>query len=167
MNHSFPTRFLTAGQSPFYHNRMNRLPGAIPLFLAALIILSSCNRQPSYPAPERRGDHVSIDVSRLKEEVPVFYTYRFQDKPISFFLFKLDEKILSFFDACVSCYPHRQGYRYDDDGSVTCRHCNIRFPLYKLEKGLGNCYPIKIEGRLENGKYLIPVATLEAGADKF
>jgi len=43
----------------------------------------------------------------------------------------------------------------------------MKFSLNKLEKGLGGCYPIKIEGRIENGKYLIPLASLEAEAGKF
>ena len=43
----------------------------------------------------------------------------------------------------------------------------MKFSVYKLEKGLGSCFPIKIEGRMENGKYLIPIAVLEAEAGKF
>ena len=66
----------------------------------------------------------------------------------------------------MTCYPHKKGYRCED-GAVTCRYCNMNFSLYKLEKGLGGCYPIKIEGRIEDGNYLIPVATLEKTADKF
>ena len=45
--------------------------------------------------------------------------------------------------------------------SVTCRYCNMKFPIYKLEKGLGSCYPIKIAGKTEQGKYLISLAALE------
>jgi uncharacterized membrane protein len=43
----------------------------------------------------------------------------------------------------------------------------MKFSLYKLRQGLGGCYPIKIEGRIEDGNYLIPAATLEKAADKF
>jgi hypothetical protein len=39
--------------------------------------------------------------------------------------------------------------------------------VYKLEKGIGNCYPIKIAGRMENGKYLIHRSSLEQEAGKF
>ncbi|HEX9020309.1 MAG TPA: Fe-S-containing protein, partial [Nitrospirota bacterium] len=74
--------------------------------------------------------------------------------------------VSSYLDACASCYIHKRGYEYKG-GTVICRHCGTQFPVPKLEKGLGSCYPIKIEGRMENGKYLIPAATLEAAADKF
>ncbi len=107
-----------------------------------------------------------VDATALKLEAPLFFTYQYQGKDISFFVIKIDDNILSFFDACVTCYPHKRGYRYED-GFVVCRACNQRFSVYKLEKGMGSCYPIKIAGRMENGKYLIPIATIEAGAKWF
>jgi uncharacterized membrane protein len=78
----------------------------------------------------------------------------------------MDDKTLSFLDACASCYPHKQGFRCEDN-AVICRNCNVRFPIGKLEKGMGSCYPIKIEGRMEKGKYLISADTLAKAADKF
>jgi uncharacterized membrane protein len=60
----------------------------------------------------------------------------------------------------------KRGYQ-EKDGYVVCRACDMRFSVYKLEKGIGGCYPIKIEGKTENGHYLIPVKTLEGKADKF
>lgn len=144
------------------------IPLLLTMFLAAVLVMvsASCSRQPSYTSPPLAGTNAVIDLSGLKLEVPQFYTYNYHNKPISFFVVKLNDKVLAFFDACASCYPHKQGYRYED-GCVTCRQCSMRFPLYKLEKGFGGCYPIKIEGRVENGKYLIPVAMIEAAEDKF
>jgi len=78
----------------------------------------------------------------------------------------MDTGVQSYFDACASCYPHKLGYGCED-GSVVCRNCGQRFSIHKLEKGLGGCYPIKLEGRTENDKYLIPRASLEAEAGKF
>jgi uncharacterized membrane protein len=127
---------------------------------------ASCSRQTVYPAPSLAGSNVVVDVSALKPDVPQFFTYQYQGKNISFFVVKIDDNILSFLDACVTCYPHKQGYRYED-GVVVCRACNQRFSVYKLEKGIGNCYPIKIAGGMKDGKYLIPVATIEAGAKWF
>jgi uncharacterized membrane protein len=134
--------------------------------VTALLMCSSCSRQPSYPSAPQTVRDVVIDTEGLQPAVPKFYTYHFQGKNISYFLIKIDNKVSSFFDACASCYTHKQGYRYED-GAVTCRYCNMKFPVSKLEKGLGGCYPIKIEGRLDKGNYLIPVATLEKMADKF
>ncbi len=129
-------------------------------------LLSACSRQPAYPSPVIEGRRAVIDTAALKPEVPLFYTYRYQNRNISFFIIKLNDRVLSFFDACVSCYPHKLGYRYED-GVVVCRACSLRFSVYKLEKGIGGCYPIKLEGKLEGGKYLIPLSALEAEAGKF
>jgi uncharacterized membrane protein len=131
-----------------------------------LVMLSSCSQHVSYPSPTQIGPDIVIDTSVLELEVPKFYTYRFQNKQINFFVIKMEDKTLSFLDACASCYPHKQGYRYENN-SVVCRYCNVKLSISKLEKGLGNCYPIKIDGKMEKDKYLIPAATLEAAANKF
>ncbi len=136
------------------------------LFVVLFVSTLSCTRQTVHPAPAIEGRNAIIAMTALENEVPQFYTYRYQDKDISFFVLKMDGKISSFFDACASCYPHKQGYRYED-GFVVCRYCNVSFPLHKLEKGIGGCYPIRLEGRIENGKYLIPLSAIEAEAGKF
>ena len=144
------------------------IEGAVFLMVASLMlfILSACSRQVSYPSPVRIGSDIVIDMSSLELEVPKFYTYEVQGKKVNFFVIKMDDKTLSFLDACASCHPHKQGYRCEDN-AVTCRYCNVRYPLSKLEKGIGNCYPIKIEGRMEKCKYLISADTLAKAADKF
>lgn len=141
---------------------------AISMFfcIVVLSLCASCNRQPRYPAPTRIGQNVAVDAASLREEVPAFFTYEYQGRPISFFIVKINGRVSSFLDACASCYLHKQGYRYDD-GRVTCRACGMKFSLYQLEKGIGGCYPIKIEGRMENENYLIPLAELGKHAKKF
>ncbi len=141
-----------------------------PLFIitAALFLLVqtySCT-QTSYPAAPQNGTDIVIDTASLEPDMPKFYSYHYQDKSISYFALKLDGKVLAFLDGCASCYAHKKGYRFSE-GEVVCKYCNIRFPIYKLEKGLGNCYPIKIEGRMKNGRYVIPVALIEAEAARF
>lgn len=136
------------------------------LILSLGLLLNACSRQPVYPSPLISGRNALIEASSLKPEMPQFYTYHYQGKNISFFVVRLNGKIVSFFDACASCYPHKRGYRCED-GSVVCRACGLKFSVYQLEKGLGGCYPIKLEGKLENGRYLIPLASLEAEAGKF
>lgn len=137
-------------------------------FLPAFILFacSSCSRQPHYAPAAQRGPDIVIETSTLAPDVPKFYRYSYQDRNINFFVIKINEEVSSFLDACASCYSHKQGYRCED-GAVICRYCGMKFPVYKLEKGLGSCYPIKIDGRMEHGKYLIPVASLEAATDKF
>jgi uncharacterized membrane protein len=145
---------------------IKKMRAVVFLVLSLLPGLESCSRQSVYPPPVLSGDSVIVDVATLKEEVPQFYTYQYNGKNISFFVLKLNDGVLSFLDACTSCYPHKLGYQYED-GSVLCRACGLRFSVYKLEKGLGGCYPIRIQGRMKNGKYLIPRASLELEAGKF
>jgi len=143
-----------------------RLMMSALFLLTVLLTCSSCSRQPSYPSAPQSARDIIIDTEGLQSAVPKFYTYHFQGKNISYFLLKIDNKVSSFLDACASCYTRRQGYRFED-GAVTCRACGMKFSVYKLERGIGGCYPIKIEGRLDKGNYLIPVATLEKMADRF
>jgi uncharacterized membrane protein len=142
------------------------LPARILLLFFSLWILTACSRQPTYPPPPRQGADIIIDIAGLQPDAPKFYTYRYEGKKINFFVCKVRDNVVSFLDACASCYAQKRGYRYDE-GKVTCRDCNMKFSMYQLEKGLGSCYPIKIEGRVEDGKYFIPVAILEGAADKF
>lgn len=135
-------------------------------FLLLAALLFGCTRQSVYPAPPVSGADAVIDTAALTPDVPQFFTYQYQGRNISFFVISMDGKVVSFFDACASCYKHKQGYRWEENG-VTCRYCGMKFPIYKLEKGLGGCYPIRLEGRIAEGKYRIPLASLEAEAGKF
>jgi len=132
-----------------------------------ILSLASCAKPPVYPEPERTGSDVVINISSLKPAVPEFFTYHYnKSRNINFFVINIDGKIFSFFDACERCYPKKLGYRFDN-GSVLCRACDIRFPLSEIEKGVGSCSPIKLEGYVKDGKYFIPVSNIEAKADKF
>jgi uncharacterized membrane protein len=144
---------------------MARLAIVLSLLFSATWFIG-CSRQPAYPSPPMAGGNVVIEIAALQADAPAFFTYHYQGKKINFFVFKDHEKILSFLDACAGCYPHKRGYRYDD-GAVICRYCSQKFPVSKLEKGLGSCYPIRLGGRMENGKYLIPLFALESAVNQF
>lgn len=137
-------------------------------FISCIVLLFviSCSRQPVYPRPTTVGSEVVIDVSTLKPETPEFYTYHYRNRNINFFVVKINDKILSFLDACMSCYPKKLGYRYDN-GYITCRSCDVRYSVAETEKGFGSCFPIRITGNLQNGKYFIPLSALEGMAEKF
>jgi uncharacterized membrane protein len=113
-----------------------------------------------YPEPPLKGSDVVIDAERLRSESPVFFTLRYHGKKITFFVLKIDDKVLSFLDSCISCYPSKLGYRVDG-AHITCRTCDVRYPLSEIEKGFGSCSPVRIEGHLQNGEYHIPVSQLE------
>ena len=134
--------------------------------ITALALFPSCSRQTSYPAPMQQGDNIVIDVASLRPDTPVFFSYAYRAKNINFFLLRINNKVSSFLDACATCYRQKLGYR-PEDGHVICRACNTRYSIYKLEKGLGGCYPIRINGVMKASEYLIPAASLERMADKF
>jgi uncharacterized membrane protein len=139
---------------------------SICIFFLVFPFLVSCARQPVYPAPLLKGTEVAVDVKTLRPERPVFFTYRYHGKNINFFVLKIHEEVLSFLDACMSCYPEKLGYRVDD-AAITCKECNVRYSLPNIVKGFGSCLPIRIEGHLQDGEYHIPVSQLEGVADKF
>ncbi len=138
----------------------------IALALSLFLFVSACSRQPRYPAPPVRDGKVVIAVSDLAPETPRFYTYEFKNKPISFFVIKMNGGVVSYLDACVTCYPRKLGYAHEN-GRMACRTCNIQFSIYKLDKGIGGCYPIKLNGQTAGRAYEIPTALLEAEAGKF
>jgi uncharacterized membrane protein len=113
-----------------------------------------------------QGEDVVIQVASLPLEVPQFYSYRAKNKDVNFFVLRMQDHVLSFLDACLTCYPRKLGYEYKD-GYVVCRACDTTYSVYKLEKGIGGCFPIRIDGRQEGSAYLIARSTLERHAAKF
>jgi len=128
--------------------------------------LASCSREQRYASPPIEGENVVIRITSLPLELPQFYSFRTKDKDVDFFVIRMQDRVLSFLDACLTCYPRKLGYR-SADGAMVCRACDTRYSIYKLEKGIGGCYPIRIDGRLEKGNFLIPRSTLERHAGKF
>lgn len=134
--------------------------------VGVIALFASCSRQQRYPAPPIEGENVAIQMASLPLEVPQFYSYRINGKDVNFFVIRIQDRVHSFLDACLTCYPRKLGYE-SKDGFVVCRACNTTYSVYKLEKGIGGCYPIHMEGRLEKGYYLIPRSTIERHAGKF
>ncbi|MFO0752871.1 MAG: Fe-S-containing protein [Thermodesulfovibrionales bacterium] len=134
--------------------------------LLLLALLASCSGQAAHPSAPTAGSDVIIDAASLAPDTPRFFTYRFQGKNINFFVVRYEGKVLSFLDACVTCYRSKQGYRVREGGLV-CRDCGKAYTLPEVETGLGGCFPIKIKGILKEGKYHIPRAALEQAAAVF
>lgn len=107
-----------------------------------------------------------VDISTLKPEIPMFYTYHYLGRKINFFVIRINDKVVSFIDACENCHTAKLGYRFDE-GYFICRHCNVRYPVSEIEKGIGSCFPIPVTGRIQYGQYLIHVSMLDKMADKF
>jgi uncharacterized membrane protein len=147
-------------------NSLSRYLLAAGFLLGLIASLAACSRQQRYAAPPIEGEAIAIPISSLPTEVPQFYSYRTKGKNVDFFVLRMQDRVLSFLDACLTCYPRKLGYQ-SKDGFVVCRACDTTYSVYKLEKGLGGCYPIRIEGRLDKGRYLIARSTLERHEGKF
>ena len=145
-------------------SRFRFIPTMLYLMLALGIV--GCARQPEYAPPLLSGSDVAIEVSKLQEGIPLFLTHDHRGKKISFFVVKIDNTVLSFLDACNACYPHKRGYKYDH-GMIVCLYCKEKYLINEIAAGSGNCYPIKLPGRIQAGRYLIAVLSLEKNANKF
>lgn len=131
-----------------------------------LIILTACSRPLAYPEAPRSGQDISIEISALQPGIPQYFSHSFQGMKIHFFLVKIDDRVTSFLDACTKCYPQKKGFGYDS-GSVVCRACNERYPIFEIEQGFGSCYPLRLEGRTKDDRYLISAAELEKLGAKY
>lgn len=135
------------------------------LFLL-LSIFAACSRRLPYPEATRIGQNVSIDISNMQPGTPQYFSYLFKGMSIHFFVVKVDDRVISFFDACTKCYPQKKGFKFDN-GSVVCRACDERYPISEIATGFGSCYPVKLPGRTEGSNYLISAADLEKLGEKY
>ncbi|RMG04285.1 MAG: DUF2318 domain-containing protein [Nitrospirae bacterium] len=133
--------------------------------LLLFVALTTCVSKPEYPSPPVRGGSVVVKTAGMKAGEPVFYTVKIDGVGVSFFVLKLDGTIRSYLDACMKCYPHKKGYRVDGF-YLECRYCGVRYPLDNLDQGVGSCYPIPVNGKLNGNEYIISLSELK-GAVKY
>ncbi len=139
---------------------------AFLLTVVLVITVFACSSGPSYPEAPIKGDSAVIDTSDLTPGEPLFLSHRYEGKCINFFIIKLEGRVMSFFDACETCYLQKKGFSHEP-GYVTCRACGASFPVEDIETGVGSCYPIKLAGRTEGHYYIIELKDLRAHARKF
>jgi uncharacterized membrane protein len=141
----------------------------VKAFLTAsvlLLLVSACSTRPSYPEAQVVGGAVVVDTSLLRPGEPLFLSHRFEGKCINFFVISIQDRVMSFYDACNTCYLQKKGFSYEP-GFVTCRACGESFSVEDIENGIGSCYPIRLPGRMENDRYIIDLKELRAQARKF
>lgn len=122
--------------------------------VCALMAFAACTSQRSHPEAPFDGKTVHISTAGIPEDRPVFFSFSEEGTRIDFFILKTGGSVESYFDACVKCYPHGLGYRIDGKRAV-CRACEVGYDVRHLKDGLGSCYPIRLNGRLEGETYLI------------
>jgi len=123
--------------------------------LLVILLLSACTSKTPYQKAPFDGQKVRIDTGQLREGIPVFYTF----EGINFFVIKTDNAVHAYLDACEECYMHRKGFRYEE-GYLICNYCNVRHPVYMLDKGQGRCRPIRLKGVFRGHIYEIDADTL-------
>ncbi|MDP2168368.1 MAG: Fe-S-containing protein [Thermodesulfovibrionales bacterium] len=135
--------------------------GRLTASAVILLALYSCSKKPEYPASPGQGDVIKINLKGLKKGEPLFLSLPYNSKRIDFFVLRINGTVQSYFDACIKCYPKKLGYRLEG-GSLICKACGMRYPIEGL-KGVGSCYPIGLEGRVEGENYIIEKETVIEG----
>lgn len=148
-----------------------RLAGtAAALLLAAILaaVLAGCGPGQAKGTAVAPHDGVfRLDVSGIKGGEVRFFNYATGGKSVVFFVARTQGgEIRTAFDACITCYPHKMGYRLEA-GSVVCVKCGTAFGLDELGRGKGNCVPIAIEHRLDGDGIVIDEAVIISGARWF
>ena len=138
----------------------------VTLLSIAVLTPACAKKQKGEPVTPKDGSF-SIDVSGIKKGEVRFYRYLAGDKAVVFFVARTSSgDIKTAFDACVTCYPNKMGYR-QAGSRVECIFCDTAFDIDDIDKGEGNCYPIKIEHLVEGGRVIISQAEIEKGASFF
>ena len=126
----------------------------ISILLSLVLLFSACSKKPVYPEAPFDGDSIRIELAVIPEKSPVFFTFTKDNRKINFFLLRRNGNIESYFDACGKCYPRKLGFSLEQD-RVVCRACDVSYRLDDLKEGIGSCYPIKLEGRVEGKTFVI------------
>jgi len=133
------------------------------MVLLAALLLASCAHRAEYPEPPLRGDELFVEISLIENHIPVFFSYKTEFGAANFFILRNEEGLFAFHDACETCYPQEKGYRFLD-GYLVCNACNQQFSTTAIVRGVGGCYPIRINGRATEEGYFVPVVELEKQA---
>jgi uncharacterized membrane protein len=132
------------------------------LLLMFIMLLAACSKPAAYSKAPVSGEDVTIDAQSLQPGIPQFFTYSSGNRNINFFVIKIDNEVLSFLDACLSCET-KLGYTFSN-GHFTCKECGIEYSVSEIKSGIGSCYPIRLTGTLRAGKYYISVLELKKSA---
>ena len=136
------------------------------MLIITALCFCSCSKMPVYPEASFNGGSVNISLNDLDEKKPVFFTFHDGKNKINYFVVKTDGSYQAYFDACAKCYRRKNGYGLEG-GRVICRTCDVNYSVKDLKEGIGSCYPIKLEGRVEGNVYVIDKKAILAGGKYF
>ena len=145
---------------------MKRLPFIIAIVFS-LALLTACGSKVKGENAVPQGGVFSFPAGGIKKGEVKFYSYETGRKDIVFIVARAESgDYKAAFDACETCFPYHQGYRFEG-GRLVCGNCGTSFQLEDLDKGQGNCMPIKLPFTLEGGKVIIKQSDVEAGGKYF
>jgi uncharacterized membrane protein len=111
--------------------------------------------------------NVTLPAAIFEDGKARHYEFRSGDRRIRYFVLKSsDGAIRAAFDACDVCWPAGKGYFQEGDRMV-CRNCGKKFASVLVNEVKGGCNPAPLERRVEDGKVIIPIKAIEAGAGFF
>lgn len=132
-----------------------------------LVSLFACGKKPIGEELAPRYGKFIINTTGFEKGTVRFFRHHFGGKDIVFLVARSEDGgFKTAFDACITCYPHRMGYR-SEKGCVVCKYCNTAFSIENLDTGVGNCVPIKIPSRAEGETIVISQGDVEAGSKWF
>lgn len=139
----------------------------VMLLLAVVSLIGCTANKPKGSPVVPEGGVFRIDASGIGRGEVRFFRYDTAGKGVVFLVARSPQgDIKTAFDACITCYPHKRGYRVEKD-CVVCVFCDTPFRIEELDQGKGNCVPIKIEHTLEGSYVVIGRSDIEAGAAWF
>jgi uncharacterized membrane protein len=113
-------------------------------------------------------NEIKIPMNEINDGKVHFFTYRKSGKRINFFV-RTDSKgdLSAYFDACLTCYKHKKGYRTEGT-DLTCNECSMNFRLADAKwDNTKGCSPILIKSVIEKGHLIIVTDNIEKGGRLF
>ncbi|BCS98757.1 hypothetical protein DSLASN_43890 [Desulfoluna limicola] len=142
----------------------------VSLFLWVLLVGPGCARQaPEHPLIVPTGEVLRIPVSDVNDRQVHFYTYKYDDRNINFFV-RTDGKgkLRTHYDACYSCFKYKLGFRVTKDHKILCIACGLKYDLdMEMWDYIGPCAPIPLRSTLANDVIEIKLSVIHRGKKLF
>lgn len=134
-----------------------------------LLLIGGCSKKaPEHPLVTPQGELIKIPVKDVNDGGVHFYTYKYKDRNINFFV-RTDGKgkLHTHYDACYSCYKYKLGFRVEGT-DLRCIACNYKYSLYdEVWDFIGPCSPIPLRSKVKKGFIVIKLSVIRRGQKLF
>jgi uncharacterized membrane protein len=172
----------TAKKAEVLGNQENKKKGVVPIILVMVALVAvagffgwrmlgqktTADTSASIKGVEIRGDEVFHDVSGYGDGKARYFSIQTRSGvEVRYFLLKSSDGVIrAAFDACDVCWRAGLGYAQEGDEMV-CRNCGLRFPSVRINEVKGGCNPAPLQRREVDGRLVINIHDIEAGAGYF